>query len=950
MNEKQPTQGVSNPPDGGNVEDVSTPDSNDSTVAQSSAPNQNTPPPTPQGPTAGAPPQASQTPGQPQTQGPASTGPRPNLAKAPGQSQPQGQAASVPQQDPAVQQASRLHDVAETLAGGPRYTYDVDAYGNQTRKAVPVSGAHIALALALQALSGATTGLANGAGPSGRAKAAATAAAQSAQRVQQNDVQQRAQAQENFNRRAQVTETNMRMYANARSIGRMDAEDTDQYVNQYKDLVNKLQTELPGYIKGIAKYSDFPKYNITQDNAIPYARVPRLGPDGKQVTDARGVPQWDVDYMIIDPAFKASGLLSDHDLTNFKEMNQPWADNSLVGSAPLTAVMALNKKAQSAMWDTAKSTFNDYFNTLDKATEGGGTTAETPANLTEPGSLESPTIKNANVAGLVNQIASKYAPQVKNIISPDNFQALIRGMVVQESGGDPNKVSPAGAQGVMQIMPTNYQALGITNPKDPQQNINGGVKLFTQLLQKYKDPTLALAAYNSSPAAVANAGNKVPNIAETQNYVKSIGDMVGLTQSNTVEDTNKTQRPSLAEYTAQHATTPADVEKLIGALNGTDGNYGKALEHLRSNPQTAAAANNLTAYLGGPDAIKAHDDYVTTQTEQRKADITEAEGEKKAKAKHQLDQENADKMAAMVQGPDNFEFQDNMSDMGMKELQNSLQAQGVQVPNNFADLYSIAKYQHDPNNYAPRTWLTGNPYEMDKQSALSYIQKFINPDFDQKRYGLLTTTGRQLYNPDSRINRNIQAIGTATNHMELLRQAAHEVASGQPLNGQFPALNRLAGEYQIQTGQAPYLTLQALTRRVNNEISNVAGGGFAPHAEDAEATMKNMTAANAEAQIDSLIGTYTGIMQGRLEPVNAQIKALTGEDLKTVSPETTQLFQRYNLPTPWAPKVNNTQNNVNQNTNPNVAQPGEREVRGPQGQLLGFTVDGKTLSRLATSQ
>ena len=91
----------------------------------------------------------------------------------------------------------------------------------------------------------------------------------------------------------------------------------------------------------------------------------------------------------------------------------------------------------------------------------------------------------------------------------------------QESGGDPNAVSPAGAQGVMQLMPATATSLGVNDPFDPVQNIDAGVRYLAQMLSRFTDPQLALAAYNWGPGNVSKHGYaNWPS--ETVNYVGSI--------------------------------------------------------------------------------------------------------------------------------------------------------------------------------------------------------------------------------------------------------------------------------------------------------------------------------------------------------------------------------------------------------------------------------------------
>lgn len=100
-------------------------------------------------------------------------------------------------------------------------------------------------------------------------------------------------------------------------------------------------------------------------------------------------------------------------------------------------------------------------------------------------------------------------------------------VMAQESGGDPRAVSSAGAQGLFQFMPGTAQGFGITDAFNPLQSALGAAIYLKQLHAKFGSWELALAAYNAGPGAVEAAGGQIPNIPETQNYVRSVMAMLG---------------------------------------------------------------------------------------------------------------------------------------------------------------------------------------------------------------------------------------------------------------------------------------------------------------------------------------------------------------------------------------------------------------------------------------
>lgn len=100
---------------------------------------------------------------------------------------------------------------------------------------------------------------------------------------------------------------------------------------------------------------------------------------------------------------------------------------------------------------------------------------------------------------------------------------LVFAVIKAESNFRQDAVSSAGACGLMQLMPGTAGEMGVEDIFDPAENIAGGTQYLAKLLNLFNnDLDLALAGYNAGPQTVINCGRKIPNIKETQNYVKRV--------------------------------------------------------------------------------------------------------------------------------------------------------------------------------------------------------------------------------------------------------------------------------------------------------------------------------------------------------------------------------------------------------------------------------------------
>lgn len=143
----------------------------------------------------------------------------------------------------------------------------------------------------------------------------------------------------------------------------------------------------------------------------------------------------------------------------------------------------------------------------------GGTTATGRVGAVTGGTGGA--VSGVPYADLFNRAGATYG------VDPSLLAAVAR----QESGFRATAVSPAGARGLMQLMPATAQGLGVTDSFDPAQSVDGAARLLRDLLDRFGRVDLALAGYNAGPGAVLRYDG-VPPYPETQNYVRSILSMV----------------------------------------------------------------------------------------------------------------------------------------------------------------------------------------------------------------------------------------------------------------------------------------------------------------------------------------------------------------------------------------------------------------------------------------
>jgi len=771
----------------------------------------------------------------------------------------------LPEENPAVKQASKMYKIAETLAGGQRYAYKVNVNtGEMEKTPVPVSGKQLGLAIALEALSGGLTGLAAGRGR-GPGAAGAAALQQQMNRTQQVENQKRAEANADYIRGASIAKTNMEMLRNEQISSQADEEFQQRDVDRDSQLYQELSS-IGGAVKQQGLTSDQVQAlvskgdaNVTKDMFIGYKVVPVMK-DGKQVRTVHGAPKYEKLYAQVDP-----NAVAHVDPKLWKEAQQyqlPGTVNAngdpieppkdLQMKVHMISNLRENIRKYSMNDDAVKGYENDQEHTLHS-----GTTPEAKSGT------PAPRLDNPQMAEIADDVTDKYK-------LPDG---LMHAIGLQE-GGKPNTPnSKPNAKGVYAVGP--FQVTLAT-----AKNVTGDANLTEADL---KDPktNADISAHYLHNLLSANGGDVAKAVAgyfghgtdsngqTTSQYVSQVMSKMAQPATTETKTEGGESAPSITKVSdaiKEGVLSPKDidtVQKMGGLATMLDGNH--SVKDIQSSARAQKVDEDSVSRV--LSVYGKNIDFRYDQRQQQLADIKTKNAialtTGKKEAEDAAQQKLEDAAGAMLHVPENFHYDPNIMDMSIQDARKQLESQGVKVPDNFGDLFVIAKNNSHVTGMSPRVYKgVGGVPGISQSMGKTFIVNFLDPEWKEQNF---EAKGKFLtdLNPRGTAGGVLFNGGVAAQHLDLAEKLMSQID-----NTQSPIWNEAANTFGKKIlGMAPAAVYDTIATQLANEVSKVTGGSNQSHVTDKEEIKKQLGNYQSPEQAKGNFEGLINLMAPRFEGI-----------------------------------------------------------------------------------
>jgi len=303
--------------------------------------------------------------------------------------------------------------------------------------------------------------------------------------------------------------------------------------------------------------------------------------------------------------------------------------------------------------------------------------------------------------------------------------------------------------------------------------------------------------------------------------------------------------------------------------------------------------------------------YITTIAAQSKANLENAQGRLA-----NVEAENIKNLGLNI--PQGFTTPPNAFVMSQNELQQTLTAQGVPLPADFATLYGVAHYDIDLKAYPSRV-IKGTGQKSEAQ-AVAQIRTLINPNFNEQTYsGIKKQVDEYASTRLGTAGGNIIAFNTATAHLGKLYEAAQALNGGLQNPSNLRVWNTIVNQYGLQTGATPKTVFDTIQNALVGEVGKTYEGGK-PDVGTVERLRDTFNSSASPAQIASFAKTTAQLMQSKNAQLAQQFFQWTGHlNPNAINPETEKTYKMLGLD-PYAGLPQGAQAPVGATANQNPAQ------------------------------